>query len=188
LASCALPPHFAPIEIDGRLLGDGGLSTNAPVDLVLDEPMSKDMVCLLLDLFAREGGRPRLMADVAARAMDLIFSSQSHLILEGRQRERRLRAMIGQMAARLPPEQREDPEIAAVLAEGRTPTATVLHLSYRAPVGEAGTQKTFDFSRTALVGRWEAGRRDMQAALRALGTLSQDHAEPASLAIHEVRG
>jgi len=188
LASCALPPTFAPIEIDGRLLGDGGLSANAPVDLVLDETTPKKLVCLVLDLFAREGGRPRSMADMAARAMDLMFSSQSRLILESRRREHRLRAMVGRLAARLPPEQREDPEIAAVLSEGRTSTATVLHLAYRAPAGEPGVQKTFDFSRTALVERWEAGRRDMQAALRALGTLSQDHAEPAGLAIHEVRG
>jgi NTE family protein len=74
LASCALPPHFAPIEIEGCLLGDGGLSTNAPADLVLDEPTAKDLVCIVLDLFAREGGRPQSMVDVAARAMDLMFS------------------------------------------------------------------------------------------------------------------
>ncbi len=37
MASCALLPLFAPIEIDGRLLGDGGLSSNAPLDLVLSQ-------------------------------------------------------------------------------------------------------------------------------------------------------
>ncbi|TBR27353.1 MAG: patatin-like phospholipase family protein, partial [Reyranella sp.] len=37
LASCGFLPEFAPVEIAGRLLGDGGLSINAPVEPVFDE-------------------------------------------------------------------------------------------------------------------------------------------------------
>lgn len=188
LASCALLPDFAPVAIDGRLLGDGGLSANAPVDLILDEPTSGTLVCFVLDLFAREGGRPRVLVDAAARAVDLMFSSQSRLILEGRSREHRLREMIGRLAARLPPELREDPDVAAVLAEGRAHTATVFHLAYRAPADEAGFQKTFDFSRTALGSRWEAGACDMRAALRALVAPLRPAAQPTGLIIHDVRG
>jgi NTE family protein len=121
LASCALPPDFTPVEIDGRLLGDGGLSANAPLDLVLDEPAAsqKALVCVVLDLFARKGDRPRSLADAAARAVDLMFSNQAALILEGREREHRLRGVIGHLAARLPSELRQDPEIAAMLTETR---------------------------------------------------------------------
>src|SRR3712207_8077933 len=57
-----------------------------------------------------------------------------------RAREHRLRAMIGQLSAQLPPGLREDPRVAAVLAEGRARAATVFHLAYRAPAGEAGIQ------------------------------------------------
>jgi NTE family protein len=32
LASCGFLPEFPAVEIDGRLLGDGGLSANAPVE------------------------------------------------------------------------------------------------------------------------------------------------------------
>jgi NTE family protein len=188
LASCALLPDFAPVEIDGRLLGDGGLSTNAPLDLVLDEPAGGDLVCFVLDLFAREGGHPRSLTDAAARALDLMFSGQSDLLLGGRQREHRLRAMIGRLPARLPPGLREDPEVAALLAESRAHATTVLHLAYRAPGGEADVQKTFDFSRTSLAGRWEAGARDMRAALRMLAALSGGGARrETGLAIHKVR-
>jgi NTE family protein len=188
LASCALPPDFAPVEVDGRLLADGGLSANAPLDLVLDEPAGGELVCLVLDLFAREGGRPRSLAAAAARALDLLFSGQSRLILEGRRREHRLRAMIGRLAARLPPALRDDPEVAAVLAEGRAHSATVLHLPYRAPAGEPDFQKTFDFSRAALAGRWEAGARDMAAALRTLAALPRGDARAVEgLAVHETR-
>ncbi len=103
----------------------------------------------------------------AARALDLIFSSQSELILTGRAREHRLCGVIRRLAARLPPELARDPEVAAMLSEGREAgMTTILHLAYRAPAGEAGIQKTFDFARDAFVGRWEAGARDMRAALR----------------------
>jgi NTE family protein len=188
LASCALPPDFAPTEIDGRLLGDGGLSTNAPLDLILDEPAGGDLVCFVLDLFAREGGHPRSLADAAVRALDLMFSGQSGLILEGRAREHRLRGVIGRLAARLPPELRRDPEVAAMLAEASgTRAATVLRLAYRAPAGEAGIQKTFDFARDALAGRWAAGTRDMRAALRTVAALPRGaEGSRTGLTVHEV--
>jgi predicted acylesterase/phospholipase RssA len=37
LASCGFRPEFAPAEIGGRLLGEGGLSTIAPIEPVLDD-------------------------------------------------------------------------------------------------------------------------------------------------------
>jgi predicted acylesterase/phospholipase RssA len=36
MASCGFLPEFAPLELDGRLLGDGGLSLNAPFDQILE--------------------------------------------------------------------------------------------------------------------------------------------------------
>jgi NTE family protein len=82
-ASCALLPLFAPVEIGGRLLGDGGMASNTPVDLVLDEPGSAggDMLCLVVELFALRGGRPGTLGASAARAMDLAFGGQTRRIL-----------------------------------------------------------------------------------------------------------
>nr|WP_245214985.1 patatin-like phospholipase family protein [Pararoseomonas indoligenes] len=168
LASCALPPDFAPIEIDGRLLGDGGLSTNAPVDLVLDDPGRGERVCFVLDLFSKRGRRPASLAETTARAVDLVFSGQTGLILDGRQREHRLRALIAGLESQLPDELRQDPAVASVLQEGRPQATTVLHLSYGAPTEAADMQKTFDFSPSALTQRWQAGARDMRAALQEL--------------------
>jgi NTE family protein len=190
MASCALLPDFAPVEIGGGLLGDGGLSANVPLDLVLDELAAThdEWVCVVLDLFSRQDGRPRSLTDAAARALDLMFSSQSELILAGRAREHRLRGVIRQLAARLPPELTRDPEIAAMLSEGREAgTTTILRLAYRAPAGEAGIQKTFDFARDTLAGRWKAGARDMRAALRSLAALPKDASRSGGgLTVHEV--
>lgn len=120
MASSAMLPLFAPIEVEGRLLADGGLSANAPVDLVLDAPATNDRLCFVVDLFAREGSRPHSLAASASRATDLAFGNQSRRILQGQQTEHRLRAMIDELAARLPAELRDAPDLAPILAEGTT--------------------------------------------------------------------
>ncbi len=58
LASCGFLPEFAPVEIGGRLLGDGGLAVNAPFEPALDEAEGTRDPVLILDLFARGGRRP----------------------------------------------------------------------------------------------------------------------------------
>ena len=68
--------------------------------------------------------------------------------------------MIGRLGSRLPPELREDPEIASILTEGRAHPATVLYLSYLAALDEAGPAKVFDFSRATFADRWQMGARN----------------------------
>src|SRR3954467_5358641 len=59
LASCGFLPEFAPVRIGERLLGDGGLSANAPVEAILrDENLPDEMLCFVVDLYSRDGCRP----------------------------------------------------------------------------------------------------------------------------------
>ena len=165
LASCALLPLFAPIELDGRLLADGSLSSNAPLDLVLDDPAGRALRCFVIDLFAAEGQRPHTLAAGASRAGDLAFANQTRRLLEAQAREDRLRQGIATLAALLPPEQRAGSAVAAILAEGRPAAADVTYLSYRAGLDEAGLAKSFDFSPATLADRWNMGEGQMRSAL-----------------------
>lgn len=186
-ASGALLPLIAPVEVEGRLLGDGGLASNAPLDLVLDEPGGGDLLCLVVELFALRGGRPRTLGASAARATDLAFGSQTRRILEGREREHRLRALVRRLAGRLPPDLREDPEVASILAEaerGGPRDATVLCVSYRAGPDHARPGDALDFSPDTLADRWEAGARGMREALRRLD--DRPGAAEGGLVFHEV--
>lgn len=169
VASCALLPVFAPIEVDGRLLADGGLAANAPLDLVLDDRPDGEMLCFVVELFARQGSRPHTLAASANRACDLAFGNQTRRIVEGRQREYRLRNLVGRLAAHLPAEVREKAEVAAILAEGRTDRTTIATIAYRAGLDEAGLFKVFDFSRATLADRWRAGEAAMRDAAAAIG-------------------
>lgn len=54
MASCGFLPEFAPVEINGRLLGDGGLSLNAPFDPFLSSDLDKNLLLYVVDLFARD--------------------------------------------------------------------------------------------------------------------------------------
>ena len=136
LATCGFLPEFAPVEIGGRLLGDGGLSANAPIEPVLEE--MRDGIVFVVDLFARDGARPRDFARALARKNDLLFANQTYL---------RLRLFERQ---------------AARSREGTFPR--VFYLSYCAPPEEADSEKPFDYSARALRRRRQAGMADMAQA------------------------
>jgi NTE family protein len=142
LASCGFLPEFAPVEIGGRLLGDGGLSINAPFEPVLDEVGSPPPYILVVDLFARDGVRPTSLEVALARKNDLTFANQTVLRLQSFLRGR-----------------------AAAGADART-APTIFYLSYRAVPDEAGSEKMFDLSRRTAETRWNMGRLDMQEALK----------------------
>ena len=164
LAASAFLPLFPPVEIGGRLLLDGGLVANLPVDVVLDQPDGPD-ACVAVDLFAPEGEAPRGLASALSRVADLMFGNQSRLLIESARREQALRAAIGRLGERLPAAERDDPAVTADLAEGRQGFTKVIAVRYRAGPDEAGPEKGFDFSGRSLAARWAAGAAAMAAAM-----------------------
>ena len=165
LASCAFLPLFAPVAFDGRLFGDGGLSSNAPLDVVTVDGAGRNLHCFVVDLFPPEGSRPHTLAASASRAGDLALGNQTRRLLEGHEREDHLRQLIAQLGDLLPADTKTRPEVTAMLAEGRARPITVSFISYRAGLDEAGLGKVFDFSTATIGDRWDAGRsRALEAA------------------------
>lgn len=167
LASCALLPLFAPVEFEGRLFGDGGLSSNAPLDLVVAEAAGRDLRCFVVDLFAAEGSRPHTLAASASRAGDLAFGNQSRRLLEGHEQSDHLRQLIAKLGDLLPPDTRARPEVAMILAEGRAEPTDITYIGYRAGLDEAGLGKVFDFSTATINDRWDAGKSRVQDVIAA---------------------
>jgi NTE family protein len=152
LASCGFLPEFPAVEIDGMLLGDGGLVANTPVEeALLAEQGNRDLVCFIVELFSAAGNRPRTLEQGAARRWDLIFGTQTQRVLRSLEREHTFRCALASLAGK-----------------ARCPSVTILHLSYRAPNQEIGHDKMFNFSRATLLERWEAGYLDMSEAVRLL--------------------
>jgi len=148
LASCGFLPEFAAVEMGGRLLADGGLSLNAPFDPVLEADLDGNLRVYIVDLYARDGQRPRSLEAALERKNDLMFGNQTVLRLRYLLEARRLRAALA----------------------GRTADVVndkVILLSYRPGAEEPGPEKSFDLSSQALAQRWKAGRLDMEEAERA---------------------
>jgi len=82
MASGALPPAFPPIEIDGQLYWDGGVSSNTPIealkhDLAADcDEDKRDTLVFLIDLWDRKGPIPKSMDDVFWRHKSIQFGSR----------------------------------------------------------------------------------------------------------------
>jgi NTE family protein len=169
LASCGYLPEFAPVEIAGRLLGDGGLSINAPFEAVLlrEDRSDVERVCFVVDLFARDGERPTGLESALTRKNDLLLANQTFLRLEACRRESVLHDELAQ----------------AGLRTRRGPSA-VCYLSYRSPPEEAGPEKVFDLSLATMNDRWHAGALDAAEAVRRLSETSGAHK---GWALHVIR-
>ena len=159
MASGALPPGFAPVEIDGEYYWDGGLVSNTPLQYVLDQPGERRRVVFQVDLFAATGDVPTTMAEVTEREKDIRFSSRTRLNTTV-ELDRQVIAQAAQrLIAKLPPALRDDPDVRA-LAQVRCESAVdVVHLIYRSKHYETQA-KDFEFSRLSMNEHWDAGRAD----------------------------
>jgi len=142
MASCGFLPEFAPIEIDGRLVGDGGLSLNAPFDPILQSERDDSLLLYVIDLYARDGDRPDSFEAALERKNDLLFGNQTYVRLKYCLELSRLRGKRNN--------------------EKDGSREKIVLLSYRAGMEEPGPEKSFEFSAGALAQRWQAGVLDMK--------------------------
>ena len=164
MASGALPPGFAPVEIDGEHYWDGGLVSNTPLQYVLDQPAQRHRVVFQVDLFAARGLLPATLDEVAEREKDIRFSSRTRKITGVELDRQRIAQAAQRLLAKLPPALREDPD-AQALAQLRCDRAVdVVHLIYRSKHYETQA-KDYEFSRLSMQEHWEAGRADMATTL-----------------------
>lgn len=133
-ASGALPPIFPPVEIDGRLFADGGLSANLPLDPVLGTFDGPPTLCIAVDLLPAIGARPTTLGESMARAQDLALAIQSRRTIERWREVHALRAPSG----------------------GGTTLARLAYTDQHREV--AG--KALDFSPGSIASRWQAGLVD----------------------------
>jgi NTE family protein len=164
MASGALPPGFAPVEIDGEHFWDGGLVSNTPLQYVLDQPGKRRRVVFQVDLFAAQGAMPATLAEVTEREKDIRYSSRTRLNTTNELDRQVIAQAARRLIAKLPPALRDDPDLRA-LTRVRCETAVdVVHLIYRSKHYETQS-KDYEFSRLSMQEHWNAGRADMAHSL-----------------------
>ncbi|WP_298954571.1 patatin-like phospholipase family protein [uncultured Methylobacterium sp.] len=165
MASGALPPGFPPVEIDGEFYWDGGIVSNTPLQHVLDEETVRDLTIFQVDLFCARGPLPRTIADAGEREKDIRFSSRTRLNTDAQKQVHQAKAAFRRLVDKLPPELREDPDVAFLTESSHENAVTIVQLIYRRKTYE-GNAKDYEFSRRTMQEHWAAGRSDVLRSVR----------------------
>jgi NTE family protein len=164
MASGALPPAFPAVRVDGELYWDGGILSNTPTEVVLDDDPRRDSLIFTVHLWNPVGTEPSTMAEVLNRHKDVQYSSRIASQITRHQQAHRLRHVINELAARLPDAERERPEVRELMSYGCQTRMHVVQLLAPQLDHEDHT-KDVDFSPAGIRRRWEAGYAHTKAVL-----------------------
>ena len=164
MASGALPPGFPAIEVDGEFYWDGGLVSNTPLQYLIDQPAAEDMLVFQVDLFSAQGHMPRNLSEVAERGKDIQFASRTRFNTDQVAAQQKLANAARKLAAKLPPEFADDPDLKKLLNAGSAAAVTIVHLIHRSKHFETQS-KDYEFSRATVREHWAAGRADVERSL-----------------------
>ena len=156
MASGALPPAFPAVFIDGDPYWDGGIYSNTPIEVVLDDNPRRDSLIFSLNLWQPSGADPKTIVEVMGRQKDIQYASRGKSHVARQEQIHRLRHVVRELAKRIPGEQREDPEVKELASYGCGTTMHLVRLLSPSLAGEDHT-KDIDFTREGIETRWRAG-------------------------------
>jgi NTE family protein len=165
MASGALPPGFPAVFVEDEYYWDGGVASNTPLDHVLGESASRDVLIFQVDLFSARGLMPETLLEAAEREKDIRYSSRTRLNTDKNRKIHNARMAVRDLIGKLPDNLKNDPSVEFLREAAKENTVTVVHLIYRSKNYETSS-KDYDFSRVAMVEHWEAGERDVHLSMR----------------------
>ena len=176
MASGALPPGFAPMQIGREAYWDGGIYSNTPLDVVLADSERRDTLCFMVDLWDASEAAPGTMAQALMRYKDIQYASRITEHLDDHERLQNLRRAVRELGRRLGPAAAADPVVKELLSLGCDSRIDVEHLVMRAMPGE-DSWRDIDFTPERLQARWQAGLHDGQRVMKraAWRTPPDDH-------------
>ena len=164
MASGALPPAFPAVRIDGEPYWDGGIYSNTPTEVVLDDNPRRDSVIFSVQLWNPQGPEPETLWQISGRQKDIQFSSRSASHVAEQQKIHKLRHIIRELVKHLPDERRRDPQVAELASWGCGTTMHMVQLTAPRLLNEDQT-KDIDFTHQGITARWEAGHADACRAI-----------------------
>lgn len=164
LASGALPPAFAPVEIDGQYYWDGGIVSNTPLWYVLDNSPPMKALVIQVDLFSAMGARPQNLDQVLERHKDIMYSSKTRFNTTRVRELQQLRNPLNRLLRKLPEELKRDPDAQALQRLCSEAHIDIVHLINRHSAN-ASFSKDYDFSRATMRRLWDAGLEDVRRSV-----------------------
>jgi len=172
MASGALPPGFAPVEIDGKHYWDGGLVSNTPLAHVL-ERQTTDMLVFQVDLFPARGDLPQTFADVLSREKDIRYSSRTRAVTDRYLHLRQEHEAIRSVLNKLPSDVCGDPDVQKLRSLIHDNAVNIVHLIYRVQKWESGA-RDYEFSRATMEQHWQQGVEAIAAVVEQGGILAEN--------------
>ena len=165
MASGALPPAFPAVRIEGDPYWDGGVYSNTPIEVVLDDRPRRDTLIFAANVWHPTGPEPETIWQVLGRHKDIQYASRAKSHVARQQQIHRLRHIIRELARHIPEERRADEAVRGMLGYG---CATVMHIvPLHAPrLEDEDHTKDIDFSPAGIDARREAGHADTLRALQ----------------------
>jgi NTE family protein len=156
MASGALPPAFPAVSIDGESYWDGGIYSNTPMEVVLDDVPRRNSLIFSVNVWQPIGPYPTTIQQVMARHKDIQFASRGKSHVARQAQIHRLRHVVRELASRLPKELHADPVVQDLAAYGCGTLMHLVRLLSPRLHGEDHT-KDIDFTRSGIESRWKAG-------------------------------
>jgi NTE family protein len=164
MASGALPPAFAPVEVDGEDFWDGGLISNTPLQYAIDYVPRRSSLIFQIDLFSPHGMLPTDLDSTNEREKDIRYSSRTRSVTDSYRVIHDVRHNINRLMEKLPPEFRNTAEANFLYGFGCVTTMDIVNLIYR-PEEAQGPYKDFEFSAATMNARWAQGLGDGRTTL-----------------------
>jgi NTE family protein len=165
MASSALPPAFAPVEIDGDYYWDGGVVSNTPLEFILEYLPRRDTLAFQIDLWSARGDVPDNILDVLERQKDIQYSSRTRRGTDQTGARQGMRLAIHQALKKVPAELRREPEFQALDDFSCTKVFNIIQLIYQSKSFEKHF-KDYEFGLQTMQAHWNAGLKDMQDTLK----------------------
>jgi NTE family protein len=164
LASCALPPSFPAVRIDGEAYWDGGICSNTPIEAVFDDNPRRSSVVFAVQIWHSSGPEPMSVAEVLNRQKDIMFASRAQSHIPRQAQLHRMRHIVRELVGMLPQDQRDTPLARELAAYG---CGTMMHVvEINAPQFDGeGYSRDIDFSPDSIHERWEAGYADARRVI-----------------------
>ncbi len=164
MASGALPPGLPMIRIGRHHYWDGGLVSNTPLQHLLDNIGSKNLLAFQVDLFSAHGAIPRDMPEVLARQKDIQYSSRTRTTTDHFLQTHKFKLALRDALEKVPETElsEEQKEMKAELQQ--LPEINILQLIYKQKAYE-GDAKDYEFSRISMKEHWRTGYYDTRNTL-----------------------
>ena len=173
MASCALPPGFPAIQIDDDYYWDGGILSNTPFSVILEEKIPHKLLCFVVHLYSFPDRTPTSMMDVMSSLKDLTYASRYAEVLHHFSELHYLQRTINGLSKTIIDNTNLKAALKTIAKAGHPTALNIVCFHYKTSAEDLWSSD-FNFSPPVLKEHWQAGYADVQNALK--NTAWLDHA------------